>query len=90
MDKLDIEVTTGSRLRSLGFQVKSAASILKPGWTVPDALPALLNKAGEDLQKLSVELEAYFKELLSERQNRRFASFKASLKKSMRPPKRRR
>jgi hypothetical protein len=90
MDKVETEITTGSRLRSLSFQVKSIASMLRPGFTVPESITIILVRAAQDLQDLSAELEVYFRELLDDRRDRRMSSIKGSLKKMLRPPKRRR
>ena len=90
MDRLETEVSTATRLRSLRFQVETVASMLTPGWTVPESVPPILTAAAGELGKLSEELDGYFRDLLKERHDRRLASMKSSLKRSLRPPKRKR
>ena len=90
MDSLEIEIGHASKLRSISYQVETAASMFEPGRSVPPQAHSLLTAAADELKELSQIIDDYFTKLLENRRKRRTASLKAAIRRANRPRKSRR
>lgn len=84
----DLEFLLPSRLRGIGYTLQTAATLLPEG--IPLTVRELLSRATRELTELSLEVEAWTREMSEKRMERSFASSKARLTRALRPPKKRR
>lgn len=90
MSKSMLEITLPSDLRSILINIDGLRSMMRPDFMIQPAMISLLEIACRDLSKTIAEVTAWTEEIQAERFNKKAASHKAALTRSLHPPLRRR